>query len=83
MDNGLIFPYRQKIVNTYLVILTTKTMTDSLLGLRFFGDRGNLSGAVSVLTGVTQEGSQAGRWLSRSKSVGLTIGKSVVYVPET
>ncbi len=29
-----------------------------------------------MLTGVTQEGSQAGRWLSRSKQVGRFLGKS-------
>ena len=77
MDNGLIFPYRRRTAHTEQVILTARSMTDHPCGVRFFVDRGTLSWEVSVLTGVTQEGSRAGRWLPRSKDVGSGIGKSV------
>ena len=44
---------------------------------------GNRSLEVNVLTGVTQEGSQATRWLSWSKRVGLSVVKCAGCVPET
>ena len=36
-----------------------------------------------MLTGVTQEGSQATRWLSWSKRVGLSVVKCAGCVPES
>jgi hypothetical protein len=82
MDNGLIFPYRRKTAHTKPVMLTARSLTNHPCGVRFLAERGTRAGEVSVLTGVTQEGSQAGRWLSRSKDVGRTVGKSAVHVPE-
>jgi hypothetical protein len=76
MDNGLIFPYPYGIANAETV--------DAKSSPKAFGRRGvtTRSGGRQA-DGETQEGSCTGRWLSRSKGVGLCTGKSVHCVPET
>ena len=76
MDNGLIFPYPYGIVHA--------ETDDAKSPSNAFGRRGvtNRTGGRQA-DGETQEGSCTGRWLSRSKGVGLCIGKSVHYMPET
>src|SRR3990170_1873146 len=58
MDNGLIFPYRRRTAHTNPIVLSIRTIPSSLRGHRG-GERATPSGAVSVLTGVTQEGSRS------------------------
>lgn len=77
MDNGLIFPYRRRTAHTKRGILTARSLPERPCGVRVLVERGTETREVSVLTGVTQEGSRAGRWLPRSKDVGTVIGKSV------
>src|SRR3954452_10678236 len=83
MDNGLIFPYRRRTAPVNPVVLRVRILSRNPSGESFRASARPHAGAASVLTGVTQEGSRAGRWLSRSKGVGRDIGKSVSHVPET
>ncbi len=57
MDNGLIFPYRRRTAHTNPVMLTIRDQSSFPSGEHRLVERGTRSGAVSVLTGVTQEGS--------------------------
>ena len=79
MDNGLIFPYRRKTAHVEQGILTARDLPDHPCGVRVLVERGTETWEASVLTGVTQEGSRAGRWLSRSKDVGRVVGKSATH----
>src|ERR687886_963191 len=81
MDNGLIFPYRRRTAPVNPVMLRVRSFRRPLWVLGV--EHSTRTGAASVITGVTQEGSRAGRWLSRSKGVGRGIGKSVPHEPET
>ena len=76
MDNGLIFPYPYGIVHA--------ETDDAKSSPNAFGRRGatDRTGGRQA-DGETQEGSCTGRWLSRSKGVGLAVGKSAACVPET
>ena len=76
MDNGLIFPYPCTAVQAEP--RDAKSSGDAF-GLRGVPDR---SGSRQA-EGETQEASSTGRWLSRSKGVGRSAGKSAGHVPET
>ena len=75
MDNGLIFPYPCTAVQAEPH--DAKPFPDAL------GRRGlaTLKGGRRGV-GETQEASSTGRWLSRGKDVGRTVGKSAVHAPE-
>ncbi len=76
MDNGLIFPYPYGIASA--------ETDDAKPSPNAFGRRGavNRDGGRQA-DGETQEGSCTGRWLSRSKGVGRSAGKSAGHQPET
>ena len=58
MDNGLIFPYRRRTAQTNPVVLSARIpLHRSLRGESGGASARPHAGAVSVLTGVTQEGS--------------------------
>lgn len=58
MDNGLIFPYRRRTAQANPVVLSARILSyRSLRGESFRASARPHAGAVSVLTGVTQEGS--------------------------
>src|SRR6478609_9552945 len=58
MDNGLIFPYRRRTAQANPVVLRVLTrLSGSLRGEAGRSNARPRSGAASVLTGVTQEGS--------------------------
>lgn len=58
MDNGLIFPYRRRTAPANPVVLRVLTrLSGSLRGEAGRSNARTRSGAASVLTGVTQEGS--------------------------
>ena len=75
MDNGLIFPYPCTAVQA--------EPPDAKFPLGAFGLM-----AVTILkgsrraVGETQEASSTGRWLSRGKDVGRSVGKSAGHAPE-
>ena len=76
MDNGLIFPYPYGIASA-------ETGTAKAVTLAFGqGDLPNHACGRQA-DGETQEGSCTGRWSSRGKGVGLLVGKSASFVPET
>ena len=81
MDNGLIFPYRRRTapVNPVVLRVLARNVPDPFGVMVVRVNARPHAGAASVLTGVTQEGSRAGRWLPRSKDVGRTVGKSAVH----
>ena len=57
MDNGLIFPYRRRTAQANPVMLSVLAITPLPSGGIVVGSTRPYAGAVSVLTGVTQEGS--------------------------
>ena len=61
MDNGLIFPYRQT-AHSEPVMLTTPTTHRGAFGLCTGCAAWDPNRELSVLTGVTQEGSRARQW---------------------
>ncbi len=57
MDNGLIFPYRRRTAQANPVVLSVRIHSPPPSGGTGWASTRPRSGAVSVLTGVTQEGS--------------------------
>ena len=77
MDNGLIFPYPRNNDRVEASDAKHARCAGSLRGDACGPSTRPYAGAVSVLTGVTQERSRTGQWLIRGKDVGWEIGKSV------
>src|SRR5690606_41182148 len=75
----LIFPYRRRTAPVNPVMLSVQSHPSDPSGFTGWWSTRPYAGAASVLTGVTQEGSPARRWLSWCKCVGRVIGKSVTH----
>ena len=75
MDNGLIFPYPRAAVQAEPH--DAKSPADPLGVRRLTALKGSRRAV-----GETQEASSTGRWLSRGKDVGRSVGKSAGHVPE-
>ena len=73
MDNGLIFPYPCTAVQAEPH--DAKLPGDALGLIRVATLKGSRRGV-----GETQEASSTGRWLSRGKGVGRSVGKSAGHV---
>jgi hypothetical protein len=75
MDNGLIFPYPRAAVQAEPH--DAKSPGDALGLIWVTALKGSRRGV-----GETQEASSTGRWLSRGKDVGRSVGKSADHAPE-
>ena len=80
MDNGLIFPYRRNNVHAEASDAKHASWPDPF-GV-MVGESVNRSCSRQAAEG-RKKVAHPGRWLSRAKCVGLTVGKSAVCVPET